>query len=277
MISIVRTPAPDFLVDQNGKWFKETERAIEHYTNKNEGSFEFSLYNDKKVKDELKKIFVKCAYCESSYGAVYDGDVEHFRPKGRIKEKNPATPGYYWLANNWDNLFLACQHCNQRRKHMLYGQTDESGYGKLDQFPLISEADRLIDHQHNDFVFKTEEDSRLLIDPCRDDPSIHFHYENTEAVIVPLSDKGIFSINIYVLQRPLLVKERKIHMLKLFGQIKCVTRELERLNRDIKDQIQKDIFTEEFNRLMEYADDKAVYAGMCQFFINKFLEDNNLL
>ena len=94
----------------------ETARAIEHYNNNVEGTFEFKLYNDTKVKDELKKIFAKCAYCESSYGAVYDGDVEHFRPKGRIKEKDPATPGYYWLANNWDNLFLACQHCNQRRK-----------------------------------------------------------------------------------------------------------------------------------------------------------------
>ncbi|MBJ2126590.1 hypothetical protein [Flavobacterium sp. IB48] len=276
MINIVRTPAPDFLVDQNGKWFKETVRAIEHYTNKNEGSFEFKLYNDTKVKDELKKIFVKCAYCESSYGAVYDGDVEHFRPKGRIKEKNPATPGYYWLANNWDNLFLACQHCNQRRKHILYGETDENGYGKLDQFPLVSEADRLINHEDHDLVFTTEENSRLLIDPCKDDPRIHFNYENTEAVIIPLTNKAIASVNVYVLQRPLLVKERKVQMLKLFGQIKCVMRELERLNRDVNDQVQKDIFTEEFNRLMEYADGKAVYAGMCRFFINRFLEDNNL-
>ena len=276
MIKIVRTPAPDFLVDQKGKWCMETARAIEHYNNNVEGTFEFKLYNDTKVKDELKKIFAKCAYCESSYGAVYDGDVEHFRPKGRIKEKDPATPGYYWLANNWDNLFLACQHCNQRRKHILYGETTESGYGKLDQFPLTSETDRLKDHSNHDSFFRTEEKSRLLIDPCRDDPSIHFNYENTEAVIVPLTDKGKTSINVYVLQRPLLVKGRKIHMLKLFGQIKCVTRELERLNRDINDQIQKDIFTEEFDRLMEYADGKAMYAGMCRFFINRFLKDNNL-
>ncbi|MDR6845679.1 hypothetical protein [Flavobacterium granuli] len=274
MIKIERTPAPEFLKDPAGRWCQETDRAIEHYRSGAEGSFEFKLYNDVRVKDALKEIFVKCAYCESSYGAVYDGDVEHFRPKGRVKEKIPATPGYYWLANSWENLFLACQHCNQRRRHILYGDTQENGYGKLDQFPLDPEELRL---QNPHSVLEDEEEARLLIDPCTDDPREHFEYENTEAVIIPLTPKGRTSMQVYVLQRPYLVKERKIQMLRLFGQMECVSRELGRLNRDSTDNGQQDIFEKEFQRLMEYADAKAVYAGMCRFFIGKFLKDNDLL
>ena len=143
MIRIQRPPAPDFLVDTDGKWAKETKAAIAHYTSGETKAFDFKTYNDTLLKDELKKTFLKCAYCESSYGAVYDGDVEHFRPKGKVAEKDPPTPGYYWLANDWDNLFLACQHCNQRRKHLLFGETELRGYGKLDQFPIATETQRL--------------------------------------------------------------------------------------------------------------------------------------
>ena len=164
------------------------------------------MFNNPRVKNALKEIFKKCAYCDASYGAVFDGDVEHFRPKGRIKEKKPQTPGYYWLANDWDNLFLACQHCNQRRKHLLYGAEKLEGYGKLDQFPLEAEEKRI---SKPGTELKDEEPARLLVNPCIDDPAEHFAYESTEAVVVPLTKKGVTSVNVYVLQRVLLVQERK--------------------------------------------------------------------
>src|SRR5437773_1131234 len=54
----------------------------------------------------------KCAYCETKIGGVdQPGDVEHFRPKGRIIDESGKPvmikddegndiphPGYYWLA-----------------------------------------------------------------------------------------------------------------------------------------------------------------------------------
>src|SRR6266478_3545034 len=72
-----------------------------------------------KVDDELykrmKKVLMaasndKCAYCETKIGGVdQPGDVEHFRPKGRIIDesgkpvmikddegKDVPHPGYYW-------------------------------------------------------------------------------------------------------------------------------------------------------------------------------------
>jgi hypothetical protein len=271
MIPIERPPAPAFMTDPNGRWMKETEDAIEHYKDVNADSYDFKLYNDPAVKNELKKVFVKCAYCESSYAAVSDGDVEHFRPKGKVKEKTPQTPGYYWLANNWDNLFLACQHCNQRRKHILYGEEKLEGYGKLDQFPLDPEIHRLIKPD----LLATEEPARLLINPCLDDPTIDLAYEKREAVIVPLTPKGKKSVEVFVLQRPYLVQERKKQLIVLFRQMERVKRELVRLNNDTSAQ-QKADFELELKDLMAFTKDEVPYAGMSRFFVKEFLHENNI-
>jgi hypothetical protein len=70
------------------------------------------------VKQQLAVLFHnKCAYCESNYAAVITGDVEHYRPKGRIKasDKKAIWPGYYWLALTWENLLTSCKICNEKR------------------------------------------------------------------------------------------------------------------------------------------------------------------
>jgi len=272
MISITRPAAPDFLLDPHGLWQKETIAAITHYQNGIAESFVYKMYNDSRLKDILKTIFVKCAYCETVYGAGYDGDVEHFRPKGRIKEKNPPTPGYYWLANDWDNLLLSCQHCNQRRRHILYGDDKLEGYGKLDQFPLAPGTKRVV--KPGDI--SSEEGGRLLINPCKDDPRQHLAYEDKEAVIVPLTPKGENSVKVYVLQRPILVQERKKQMLRLFKQIKIVKLLLEHMNADPSDQNRKDVFEFAFESLMNYTKAEEPYAGMCRYFVKKFLKENQV-
>ncbi len=272
MIFIKRPKAPPFMTDSNDRWKTETGDAIAHYAAGNTESFEFKMYNDKAVKDELKKVFPKCAYCESSYGAVFDGDVEHFRPKGKVKEKNPQTPGYYWLANDWDNLFLACQHCNQRRKHILYGEETLEGYGKLDQFPLKPETKRL--KKHTDKPSK-EEPARLLLNPCIDDPAKHFEYEDKEGVIVPLTPMGEKSVEVYVLKRPYLVQERKKRMILLFRQMERVKREMGRLDT-YNSATQKNEFDKELEDLLAFTNPAAEYAGMSRFFVKKFLMENGI-
>jgi hypothetical protein len=274
MIRIKRPKAPAFMIDPNGLWVKETEKAKQHYLNSNAKPFEFKMYNDARVKDELKKVFVKCAYCETTYGAVYDGDVEHFRPKGKVKEKTPQTPGYYWLANDWDNLFLACQHCNQRRKHILVGETELEGYGKLDQFPIDPENKRVILAGAD---LKHEEKARLLINPCKDKPEEHIIYEKENAVMIPLTKKGETSIKVYVLQRPILVQERKKQMLKLFKQMSIAKFLLEQLNHDPGNEDKKHVFEAALELVMDFTKDTEVYAGMSRYFVKQFLNENGLL
>jgi len=44
--------------------------------------------------------------------------VENFRPKASIKELDGTVlrEGYWWLANEWENLYLACADCSRLHK-----------------------------------------------------------------------------------------------------------------------------------------------------------------
>jgi len=275
MIKIIRPPKPAFLSEPGNKWEAETLKAIDHYTRiPVVKEFDYNAYNDAKLKAELMKIFVKCAYCESKYDQSSDGDIEHFRPKGRIHEKNPQTPGYYWLANDWDNLLLSCQHCNQRRNHILEGYEKPRGAGKLDQFPLKDDTKRAT---HHTSLLVEEEKVRLLLNPCAPDdyPEKHFRYEPTKSVMVPLTPKGEKSIEVYALSRHKLVAERNQKKIFLFKQIAVTKRELERHNADPSKQ-NKLTLKEELKNLMYYTNADQPYAGMCRFFVNEFLRINNI-
>ncbi|MCX6578764.1 MAG: HNH endonuclease [Candidatus Aminicenantes bacterium] len=91
----------------------------------------------------------KCCYCERKRDKR-EFDVEHFRPKAGISDEN-GHPGYWWLAYEWENLFLACKSCNQEIKKT--------------QFPLLGGSKR---------AFTGEDDLKLekpvLINPVDEDP-----------------------------------------------------------------------------------------------------------
>ncbi len=65
---------------------------------------------------------MKCCYCEEH---IFDSNepIEHYRPKSEAKRQPGCLDdhGYWWLAFTWENLLLACTHCNSK---------------KLAQFPL---------------------------------------------------------------------------------------------------------------------------------------------
>jgi len=274
MIHIIRPSRPDFMDKPGNKWDKEIEAAKAHYTIENNKAFKFKHYRDGLLKDELRKIFPKCAYCESPYSATSDGDVEHFRPKGKIKERNPPKPGYYWLANDWNNLFLACSHCNQRRRHKLHGRKTEQPAGKMDQFPLKPEDKRL---SGPDGDLLAEESARLLLNPCIDRPEKHLAYEINEGVVVPLTEIGSKSVEVFVLQRPYLVQERKKVLLRLLWHMKLVKQLLVKVNDNPADTGDKDSFETAFDILLSYTDLHAPYAGMCRYFVAEFLKENQIL
>lgn len=275
MIPIKRTPPPAFLSDKKKRWHKETTKAIDHYSIPGQATaFDFKAYNDPLLKEELKKIFKKCAYCESSYSATSDGDIEHFRPKGEVSDKIPTTtPGYYWLANDWDNLLLSCMHCNQRRKHNLHNEDGLVSAGKLDQFPLTDEKFRVSNHSRS---LAKEEAARLLINPCKEDPQKHFTYDDKEAVIVGTTRMATTSIKVYALQRTPLVHERKNVLVLLLTQIDRVMRELDRYNTHPSDQ-QLGYLKQELQVLLSFTKDEKPYAGMSRFFVKKFLKQNKVL
>jgi len=130
----------------------------------------------------------KCAYCESKPKAVTSGDVEHYRPKGKVTgdanwNGDPDHPGYYWLAYDINNLLPSCEECNRN-------------FGKMNRFPVIGE------HARDEASIANEDP--LLLNPY--DPTINprEHLTFTEigkAASINNSAHGRASIEIYQLNR----------------------------------------------------------------------------
>ncbi|ACT92182.1 hypothetical protein [Dyadobacter fermentans] len=101
--------------------------------------------NQSRVIDKLNNwYFGKCAYCERFYKL----DVEHFRPKGEIRDENNALTsniGYYWLGYEWSNLLPSCISCNRDG-----GKNSKFPYiagGKTVTAPTFNESGNL-DREH---------------------------------------------------------------------------------------------------------------------------------
>lgn len=154
MIRVVKpTKAPAILITKGKP--KSGDYVAAYNKGVREFKFDSKIYGHKTVKEALIKAqHDKCFLCESKITHITFGDVEHFRPKAAYRQsvKEPLQkPGYYWLAYEWSNLFLACQLCNQLFKKNL--------------FPLANPRARANSHRH-----KTTREKPLFIDPSIDNP-----------------------------------------------------------------------------------------------------------
>lgn len=192
MIKVDRPPAPPSLdlTDRQSAASLERQVILDHLAQHQElpNTKSFKVYSSPPVKELLISIFKgKCAYCEIFTSAGFDGDVEHYRPKGGVTDADLVRfkhPGYWWLAMVWDNLVLSCQHCNQSRRQLIHqpGQ-DEAAIvrellerrlrttGKKNRFPVQGNA-WVTDHQAD---IGTE--APLLVDPTKDQPEQLFEWE----------------------------------------------------------------------------------------------------
>lgn len=168
-----------------------------------------AIYRHEQVRTALEKLFHdKCAYCEGNSAGQADWNVEHFRPKGRVAERDDH-PGYYWLAYRWENLYPSCSHCNQRRKDRpRWGDPSAAigeARGKLDQFPLRLEAQRAMLPTGD-----LEAEEPLLLDPCRDQPEEHIRFD-VFGIPLPIagSERGEVSIEVFHLSRKRLRDQRR--------------------------------------------------------------------
>jgi hypothetical protein len=175
----------------------------------------------------LKLSQQKCAYCESVITASQPGDVEHYRPKGRIRDENgnivttvrcaPGSPhpGYWWLAYRWDNLLPSCTDCNRLRRHpqtAVAGGEDPGAAaavgiavgGKADYFAVTGvraemPEDSLVDEK------------ATLLDPSKPGFNPDEHFEFTEdGFIKPKSQEAEYTCKLLGLNlRETLVAQRR--------------------------------------------------------------------
>jgi hypothetical protein len=168
-----------------------TARAIQAYRDgKRPINFNQKIWKD--LKWHLFDLFHdKCAYCESKPQNVSKGDVEHYRPKGKVKE-DPYHPGYYWLAYDITNLLPSCPDCNQT-------------LGKMNQFPVEGA------HAHDPASLAAERP--LLLNPYNRDIDPFEHIEFSEVGIAEAhgnSPYGRESARCYHLNRSGLGEARRI-------------------------------------------------------------------
>jgi uncharacterized protein (TIGR02646 family) len=135
--------------------------------------FDSSIYGAKSVKNALIKAQQgKCAFCESQVRHIAHGDVEHYRPKGGVRQNDSdplAQPGYFWLAYGWENLFFACQLCNQSFKKNLFPLADPTRRARSHLDDLTAEEPMLIhpaDEEPSAFIGFRDE----IAFPIGDDP-----------------------------------------------------------------------------------------------------------
>lgn len=314
MINIERLECPDilkvgFTPEKDGEI--ETKDAIDFYSNEdnhqkkykktgrngNRTKQSYTVYSDKNVRRKLVKMFHgKCAYCESKITAIYNGDIEHFRPKGKVKEATPSKPGYFWLASEWDNLLFACPFCNQTNTHEFKhdGNIEEAVFGKLDQFPLLSEDYRL-NHTHGEIYFvdkalysnsfELEETQRLLLNPCVDENiERYFKYDDEGAIVCndglnPIEkQKAETSIFTYALHRLPLSTAREEKTLEIKAQIRRVEIAIKNYSDNLGSSDEEKVWFEgimrdEMKALKKYKNTDQEYAGLARYIINKYFDE----
>ena len=85
-------------------------------------------------------------------------------------------PGYYWLAYEWDNLYLSCTGCNQRQKQNL--------------FPLQDPSKRATNHTQS-----IAQEQPLFIDMGKEDPENFIVFEGELAHAINGNKRGKFTID----------------------------------------------------------------------------------
>lgn len=208
--------------------------------------FDKEIYAAAEVKEALINIQnYKCCFCESKIGHIDDGDVEHFRPKAGYKQEKGTPlvrPGYYWLAYDWNNLFLSCTKCNQRNKGNL--------------FPLQTSNARAQSHNNN---VNTEDP--LFIHPEQEDPSLHLTFQDENIVPFHQSERGKITIDCLGLDRSELTQYRA----ESLSDIKALY-EIIALIPDEPTAIRRDALEILRRQSTEKIEETHQYAGMFRVF-----------
>jgi hypothetical protein len=171
-----------------------------------------NLYKEQKAAlfAQDRNYYGKCAYCETLITANQPGDVEHYRPKGRITDSSNRRvlikdaagvdvphPGYYWLAYDFANLLPGCMDCNRPSS----GNSGGVLIGKWDQFP--------VNGMHATNPGEEMQEDPLIINPINDDPENHLEIDNL-GLLNHKTAKGEMTIKTLGLNlRQGLVEERK--------------------------------------------------------------------
>ena len=212
MIPLERGAAPTVLAERGRPATRRNRDAYlqnraEYDSGTSKFSFDPTVYGSPAIRKLLdRQQHGKCCYCESRHSATSAGHIDHFRPKGAVRQGKTSArslPGYYWLAYEWHNLLLACEKCNRQ---------------KSDYFPLEEPAQRARNH-----LDPIEREAPLLLNPYADpDPSEHLAFAGSACR--PLTERGRVTVAALGLNRPELQEKRQTE-LNVLTLLRTVARE----------------------------------------------------
>lgn len=189
MIKVDKGAAPEYLksddvilaIERIDQFYLQTNRAQKRY------SFPFLKEIDRELKNNLyNRFYGKCGYCEIKIESPEYGTIDRFRPHNGVRDKKDYFKDlYWWLTYDWDNLVFSCRECNQY---------------KANYFPI--NGTRMLVRQND-----LQNEFPLLIDPCSEEPSLHFMYDD-KGNIIPVTDKGSQTIDLLRLNRTNLTEKR---------------------------------------------------------------------
>jgi len=161
--------------------YKPCLEAIEEVIQNKSGEKINSIYNSKKIKEQLLNLYNnKCAYCESKINlATSSIRIDHYRPKDKVKDIDnneiSGHNGYYWLGYEWTNLLPTCEICNSKKSNIFPVKNENNRRKEPELLP-----NNKIDHSkqllNSDFL-KTE--YPLLLNPEIDNPENYFKFLST--------------------------------------------------------------------------------------------------
>jgi len=258
-----RVPKPEILEKRAEK---EMERArnffLKEAARAGHERYKFKLFHHKEVRDSLIKLFYnKCAFCETYYGHVSPMDFEHFRPKQRcVDQKGNHFPlHYFWMADEWRNLYSSCPHCNRAKRNRFPIRGERA---PLEKYNRVTDPEELY-----------QLEKPLLLDPCRkeDFPEDHLIYTD-DGLVTSDTERGRTTIDLFDLNRNPLQESRKRRLALLnerFILVKMMSEAIEKGHNGFDQaKIEAGIET-----IMEMTQDAAEYAGMCRQFARRFSDE----
>lgn len=154
MIRVEKGPAPEILTRLGPDWVRTHEDAFdvheqEYLSGERSMRAASHVYGGDEVRAALAAAqHGKCCFCEVVIEHPYmHRHVEHWRPKGAVRQgadEPELHPGYYWLAYDWDNLFLACVVCNSSNKGITFPLADPVTRARSHRDPLDAETPLLL-------------------------------------------------------------------------------------------------------------------------------------
>ena len=153
--------------------------------------FTEEFFDSPGVRIALRELFSgKCAFCESPIVPDSAGVTHHFRPMQEAVDANGSVsrPHYWWLAYEWENLYLACQPCATAAGASFPVARERAAVG--------ARGDEL------------RREASQLLDPCGDDPGRHLQFAD-DGRVVHLTDRGRHTIKTYALNRRELLDARR--------------------------------------------------------------------